>query len=526
MKSKIYLWSMVLLMVLVTSCREESDTVYNYTFDDGLNFDEAANSYAGKFKVLWKALNQNYAIWDYERDLGLDWDAVYDEFLPKYEALDKRTDVTDAELTELLTETVAPLHDGHFAAQMQNHQTGSFVMVSPSNNRVAKRPDCANATTFYQNLKLDLDFYRSNGDIVEYQEINASNIGLISLAYKTEGKCYLWAKDEVERLNQQTSLTDLEQFQLTGLQSFINEFDQMISLLLAQKLTKESAAQLYNQLVAKYNYLEIPGLNAIHSSFSNCGIYVKYALFKNNVAYLYIDGFYLTPYMTDESIQHYFGGADAATMAIVNEVHDIWQSWHQKIQTLHASGQLRGVIVDVRSDGGGMLSDYPYVFGSLVASGGFEIGNARFKRGLGRYDYSPIAPARFPTMDATHTALTEPVVVLCNSGSVSMAEITSLSCKVLPNGTLIGMPTHGGVCALHGNPKSYTADYAGIVGTQNVTPVWLYIPTMVTMSKEGQIFEGVGITPDILVDYDPTLFSAQGRDSQLDRALQFLNTGN
>ena len=69
-------------------------------------------------------------------------------------------------------------------------------------------------------------------------------------------------------------------------------------------------------------------------------------------------------------------------------------------------------------------------------------------------------------------------------------------------------------------------NYPGIVGVRYQTPVWLYIPHMVTMSKDKQLFEGVGVTPDIDVDFDITLSQTTGRDTQLDRALQYLRTGN
>jgi C-terminal processing protease CtpA/Prc len=49
---------------------------------------------------------------------------------------------------------------------------------------------------------------------------------------------------------------------------------------------------------------------------------------------------------------------------------------------------------------------------------------------------------------------------------------------------------------------------------------------MVTMTKDKQILEGVGLTPDIEVDFDVTLYRSTGRDTQLDRALQYLRTGN
>ena len=509
-------------MVLVTACREESDTLYNYAFDNGLNFKEANTSYAGKFKVLWKALDQNYAIWDYERDLGLDWDAVYDEYLPKYEALDKRDDVTDAELQALLEETVAPLHDGHFAAQMLNHKTGNFVVTSPGQMRKMQREDFP--VTY--NFKVDLDAYRNSGEIVESHETNTSLVIQLSKAYTTDGKCKRWADAEIKRLEQLTSRSDLEQFQLESLKAFVNDFAQIISQLVANQIDVATAAQQYNQLVPTYQFLQIPGLNVINMAFKDMGINVKYALFSNNVAYFYLSDFHLSPYLNDEFTQHYFAGADEATMATINEVRDTWKSWFDAVQTLHANGQLRGVIIDVRSNGGGIVDDYQYIIGSLLPSGDYDIGLSRYKRDLGRYDYSPLSPARFKTMEDPHATITEPVVVLCNCNSVSMSEITSLSCKTLPNGTLIGKNTHGGICARHGGPQSYYKDYSGTIGEMNKTAVWLYIPSMVTMSKEKRIFEGVGITPDIIVDYDPTFFATQGRDSQLDRALQFLNTGN
>ncbi|MBQ8152371.1 MAG: hypothetical protein IJ069_01650 [Prevotella sp.] len=37
--------------------------------------------------------------------------------------------------------------------------------------------------------------------------------------------------------------------------------------------------------------------------------------------------------------------------------------------------------------------------------------------------------------------------------------------------------------------------------------------------------EGIGIEPDIEVDFDQKAYSATGRDSQLDRALEYIRTG-
>lgn len=429
----------MLLLVLVTSCREESDALQNYAFNDGLAFDKAQKSYAGKFKVLWKALDQNYGIWDYERSQGVDWDAVYDEYLPKYEALDKRDDVTDDELQKLLEATLAPLHDGHFAAQMENHQTGNFVVTVPSNTRTKERDDfeAMKNTTHNLSAYLPAAFGGTGNQILDYKEAD-------------------------------THIAEMGEY----------------------------------------------------------GITVKYALFKDNIAYFYFSGFYLTLYLNDEKYQKIFGKANAATQQLALAVRQAWQAWFDKVQELHASGQLKGVVIDLRNNGGGMLDDNQYVLGSMLPSGGFEVAFSRFKRGVGRYDYSPLSPFKVPTLETAHETITEPIVVLTNCGSVSMAEITSLGCQSLPNGTLIGKRTHGGLCSLITNPGVYYQNYSGIIGEMNKTPIYLYIPHMTTISKEGKLFEGVGLTPDIEVDLDVTQYQATGRDTQLERALQFCTTGN
>ena len=429
----------MLLLVLVTSCREESDALQNYAFNDGLAFEKARKSFAGKFKVLWKALDQNYGVWDYERSQGLDWDAVYDEYLPKYEALDKRDDVTDDELQKLLEATLAPLHDGHFAAQMENHQTGNFVVTVPSNTRTKERDDfeAMKNTTHNLSAYLPAAFGGTGNQILDYKEAD-------------------------------THIAEMGEY----------------------------------------------------------GITVKYALFKDNIAYFYFSGFYLTLYLNDEKYQKIFGKANAATQQLALAVRQAWQAWFDKVQELHASGQLKGVVIDLRNNGGGMLDDNQYVLGSMLPSGGFEVAFSRFKRGVGRYDYSPLSPFKVPTLETAHETITEPIVVLTNCGSVSMAEITSLGCQSLPNGTLIGKRTHGGLCSLITNPGVYYQNYSGIIGEMNKTPIYLYIPHMTTISKEGKLFEGVGLTPDIEVDLDVTQYQATGRDTQLERALQFCTTGN
>lgn len=132
-----------------------------------------------------------------------------------------------------------------------------------------------------------------------------------------------------------------------------------------------------------------------------------------------------------------------------------------------------------------------------------------------------------PTLESEHVTVNEPVVVLCNCASVSMAEHTSYGAKLMKNGTLIGTRTWGGFSALS-DAGTYTNNYAGYVGVRGVTPVFCYIPQEVALTMEGNtveenIVEGHGIDPDIEVALDvATLDDGNGADSQLDRAIQFI----
>ena len=87
-----------------------------------------------------------------------------------------------------------------------------------------------------------------------------------------------------------------------------------------------------------------------------------------------------------------------------------------------------------------------------------------------------------PTYKGEHVTVTEPIAVLSNCSSVSMAEHTASGAQLLENGAVIGTRTWGGYSALSG-AETYTNNYAA----------WN---------------------------------NGAGPDNQLDRALQWIRNGN
>ena len=515
MRNKIF--GAVLLTLSLIGCRKESSNVMSYAFKDDMAFKAADSSFVAKFDIMWNGLNCNYALWDFEKEHGLDWDQVYDTYRPKFEELDKvDTLVSDNQLKELLSKVVAPLHDGHLNVQMKNHHSGGTVIVSPNSIRVLseRKEELMQALTFDPSLSIDA-YYKPNGYLLDYKR--TTSLPLLGILEKVRD----YVVDQANALEEKEHLTPEETRLLEAYKAFLEDFRNNLLPLLTS--SSEKALAYYNKMVLRYEYLSIPGLVEINEKLLKYNLDITYALFKDNIAYLRINGFKVCPFV--KYTEEIFGqDIDPNTQAVIDAVKAVWEGWFNAIQEHHAKGDLGGVIIDVRSNGGGMLADYPLVFGALLPSGGFHVTDARFKRGPGRYDYSPVLPQTVPTYEDEHVTVTEPIAVLCNCYSVSMSEQTSMSAKLLENASLIGTRTWGGLSALNSN-ETYSNSYAGHTGVEGETAVYCYTPLEVVISQDGKILEGYGIEPDIVVTFDAAAWNkGTGPDNQLDAALQHIRS--
>ena len=511
-------------MLTAWSCREESDVLKTYDHNDRTVFAAADTSFAAKFQLMWDGMNQNYAFWDYEAENGVDWDAIYDEYYPQFAALDERGDnetVTDTELTTLLNKVLSPLHDGHFVFQMQNHKTGNSAVACPSMERNKTRDDFTLATGFSPNLsyyadpannKIETD---ANGNPV-YMEYSTRLQDLLGPFFKTPGYGYQWIEAKIQELEALSSPTEMQAFQLQQLKELYPALTQF----------KNYPADIsnYNNLQTKYSFLNIPGFDYFEPGFLNKGIRIVYALLKGNIAYFHVSGFYMSAYLEDSESENSFDMSNPVTKAHVQKMKQVWQAWFDAIQQLHKAGTLKGVIIDVRSNGGGFTKDFQYCVGALLPAGGYHVGYQRGKRGYGRFEYSTMMPFIAKTMSAPHEIIDDiPVVLMPNCRSVSMSEMSTLAVKKMANGTVIGKRTWGGLCPLISNEfNSY--NYSGFIGVEGVTPVYGYVPTMAAFNIDKKPIEGQGIAPDIEVDLNPTLLTL-GEDSQLNQAIQVISNG-
>lgn len=528
MKNKMYhiIGAMMLLGVALTACHKDSDVLMAYDHSDAVTFKEAKQSFAGKFKVTWNGLNQYYGIWDYEAEQGLDWDATYDEYLPKFEELDKRdkekNPVTDDELLKLMLAFLSPLHDGHLYIDWLNHHTGRHVYYSPNWSRLESRDDNEIADAYKPNLV----FYRnlSNGKVMTDAKGNAAVMeastkwaDMLSYIKETEGVGVKWIEAKIKEHEAKTLPTEHEVYQYIGMKNLLAELN---------KLTENTKfLKIYNELVLQYAYLAVPGLSILDEDFAEMGVKAKSALLKGNtggIAYFYFSSFVLTPYLSANSNVN---TQDATMAAYMAQVKGVWDFWFDNIQSMYKAGTLEGIIIDLRGNGGGMESDEQYVMGALMQPEDYQYGWMRFRRGTGRYEFSPLMPALTKSLEADHEVISDrPIVVLINSHSMSMSEMTATIVQSLPNGKVIGKRSAGGFCGLDGN-ASNSYNYAGYVGVEDVTPVYCYVPCVAEMDLNKNIREGVGVTPDIEVNLDVNKFTSTGEDTQLERAIEYIKTG-
>ena len=520
MSSRFIKYTLCVAALLLVACRQQSDNVLNYAYNDNMAFGSAEKSYAAKFDVMWYGLNANYALWDFEYENGLDWDQVYDTYRPKFENLDKQqTAVSDLQLKSLLDSVLAPLHDGHLVVRMENHATGKYVGSSPGQMRVVRERSEEYAAVRNKTIGASAyTWYRNAGDIIEerHSQTNPLETCVEQVVLRLQEQVSEW--DDKKAAG---TITPEEQDSLTIYGKVLNELLQALT----QTSSDQAAVSAYNILAYRYEYLQIPGLVPVDPTLVNYAMNLSYVLFKSNggtVAYLAFDRFRLSAYLEPEYTEELFGTPSASTQAVIDDLKATWRAWFNAIQAHQQAGDLHGVIIDIRSNGGGYMNDFKFALGALLPAGGHHNTDARFKRGTGRYDYSPVMPQNMPTLEEAHVTVTAPIVTLCNCASVSMAEHTSYGTKMLDNGTLIGTRTFGGFSALVG-AEGYTTNYAGHVGVQGVTPVFCYVPMEVAFSLDGHILEGHGVDPDIEVAFDVATWNkGNGPDSQLDRALQFI----
>lgn len=401
---RIYIFALLLLLAAaLPSCRKDAPELMNPGETEPLTLSQV-------FKAFWHGMNNSYGFWDID---PTDWDRVYDEYLPLFEALDGTDYETEEEEAELFA-TMQTLYTQMCGTLIDHHLGIAFFLgseykftVLPGRLEIETR-DYFHDEIIENIIPACIEVNKQAGRIEEFMQgrYEDDDSNMTAVSYKIDGVIYL----------------------------YFSEF-----------------------------------------AFSN-------------------------------ALQKDPGGP----------VEQVLRNYQRMILE---TPDIKGVIIDVRDNGGGLLADTQEVFAPMIDTD-LLIGYTRLKEGLGRFDYGPWVPCIVSPAE-NHRKVEAPIVVLANLHSVSMSEMTCMAVSALPNGCVVGERTYGGTGPLAGD---YKFAYSG---AWNNNVLKIYGSTAVMKDARGKIHEGVGIVPHIEVLQTPEVEAEMrsGVDPQLERALEYIRTG-
>jgi carboxyl-terminal processing protease len=165
------------------------------------------------------------------------------------------------------------------------------------------------------------------------------------------------------------------------------------------------------------------------------------------------------------------------------------------IKALEAEGELKGLILDLRNNPGGLLDEAIFV------------GNQFIDEGMLTIERKKDGPDQVFEAQAGGVATQVPLVVLVNGGSASASEIVAGAVQDHGRGQLVGEQTFGKGTVQIPHTLSDGSELRVTIAE------WL-------TPDERQI-NHEGITPDIVVERTQEDY-VEGRDPQLDRAIEYL----
>lgn len=224
----------------------------------------------------------------------------------------------------------------------------------------------------------------------------------------------------------------------------------------------------YDSSLVRKSYLEKPGVQ-YHRSGG-----FTYAILENGIGYIHYRTF-----NRDVSI-----------------IDDILKGFDQ--------AKVKGLIMDVRSNGGGQIGNVISLTGRFTASQ-LNVGYTVFKNGPGPDDFTEPLQIK---VNPEGTGWTKPVVLLTNRACFSACNFFAEFMRQLPNVTTLGDMTGGGGAM----PIEYELPNG-----------WRYrVSTSAFYGADGFNIEG-GVPPDVRVEMNPE-HAKQGTDDLIEQATRLIES--
>ncbi len=515
MKKALSIILIVISVILLSSCTAEAASP-----DD---------SWEKVFLQYWNEMNMEYAHFDIETDL--DWDAVYEKYLPLFQKLDY-SDVNDSlKAFRYFKEIAINIDDGHYDLIIRDNFKNSLLMSPARERKWAQRTGKS---------------YLSFPDVIWSMEQYGHIVSVDGVAdieteddAKSEAELLKYYEDAIEGYSEVTKLTSSNVFHTgTGFKASQGySFKSVPSHTDGSKLDDQESA--WNEVVAAFNidgfsyYYGVTDDNIFYFYFSSFISYMnKYLseelLFKETLTpeeknSLSENSRKLHDYLWDKSSRYDLTGYIKDFEGIKKMFDALTSIGKTGTCTMtNSSGaeetyEIEGVIMDVRSNSGGDNSTLETIFGSFFSSE-TKFAETKYKDGYSRYEYGPWIDMSIEQSFCTaEQDYGKPFVVLTNGNSISCAELSaSIAKNIMKNGAVIGGTTYGGTYTMAQRSLYHSGTFSSKnVGIQMTTFETRYV------ARDGSFvsYEVCGIEPDKTVAVDETYTT----DARFASAVQWVN---
>ncbi len=457
------------------------------------------STWEGLFKVYWNVMNEDYV--HFSRN-DISWDAMYDEYLPKFQELNYDNANDSLKAFKYFKEMAKDITDNHYSLTVYDKSRNrlSFDPAqerkwgankdNPNRDNFDYYPDVIMADGRYFNVlgnefsgedKDDEDDYVDGtfeiGNLIHSNAFH--NDALINFRFKLEGDLskYNKAGDTVE---EQKAWDDFKNALETD---FIAG-----SLSYFFGITDSGVAYFYFSEFPYLNILDITEDDGTKRTYKESYNYKENKISQNAKDYI------------DE-----FSSDLKLALDMLGEISKTSKATDPDVST--TTYPVIGIVLDVRSNGGGALEFVDYLMGKFFSSDKV-IGRECYKAGYDRYDYSPWYDVK--VNGNAEKDYTNRFAVITNGNSVSCAEITTLAAKEHLNFKQFGSATWGGLCGLIDRNLYQSGPYT-LKNSKGDTLLSIYTTTTQFVANDGTSYENVGIAPDKVIpqsDTEDTRFKA------------------